>query len=156
MGATNAYAAKRAIIDRLAALAASGGGPLAGVQVAYSWPGKNAEMVCVYLGRVTFEHPADEELADGPDSLPKEVATIGLHISVAQSPPSDDGVRDTDIQAEEIGDAIGDLLMREPRLAGGHSIARIAAGEGDYIPTDDQARSVLTLRITVESYVEGQ
>lgn len=151
---TNVYAAKRAIIARLQQHAASSGNPLSGRQVAYAWPGQSAELVCVYGGGVTFDQPEDQELANGlRDRVPRENAVVTVHIRVAHSPPGEAGIADTDVDAEQIGAEIGRVLMAEPKLAGGHSVARITSGQGDYSPTDDQAVSILSYRITVSSWI---
>jgi len=150
---TNAYAAKRALFDRLTELAALGGGALAGVQVAYAYPGATAKAECVYGGGVTFDQPGEDDMVDGKQVLVKEDAQVSVHIRIVQSPPSADGIRDTDERAEAIGDAIGEALAANPHLAGGHSVTRILGGQGDYAPTDTQAVSILSYRISVESYL---
>jgi hypothetical protein len=152
---TNAYAAKRAIIARLQERAAEPGNALSTRQVAYSWPGQTAELVCVYGGGIIFDQPGDEAVQSGPtDRLARETATVMLHVRVAQSPPGEGGIADTDELAEAIGGEVGRLLMAEPKLAGGGSVARVASGQGDYSAVDDQAVSILSYRISVDSWVQ--
>lgn len=152
MSSTNAYAAKRAIIDRLKELAAGTSGPLAGVQVLYAFSGV-MQNVCVYGGGVTFDQPGDDDAVEGRSRIPRESAFVGIHIRVAKSPPGVDGIRDTDIVAEEIGDAIAEEFADNPHIGGGHSVSRIFNGQGDYSPNDDSAVSTLSLRINVDSWV---
>lgn len=154
---TNAYAAKRAIIDRLKQLSAVPGNAMSGVQVLYAYRPAAAELVCVYGGAVVFDRDKDDAAVDGNSNrLEKETATVGVHIRVAMEPPDDsDGepIEATDVRAEEIGEAIGEVLSAEPRLAGGSSVTSIAGGQGDYAPTDTRAVSRLSYRVTVESYI---
>jgi hypothetical protein len=153
---TAAYAAKRAVVDRLVQRAAQPGNALSGVQVAYSWPGNTAAMECVYGGGVTFDQPGTDDAVDSQrHRLVKETATVGVHIRIAASPPDAvEPIRATDARAEAIGDEIGALLAAQPGLAGGSSVARLLRGQGDYSPTDDQAVSTLSYQISVESYIQ--
>ena len=151
---SNMYAAKRAIIDRLRTVAAlDNTSALFGVQVAYTWPGQTAEMMSVYGGGFTFEQLGEEDVVDGDDRVTKEDGSLNLIIRVAQSPPGQNGTRDSDEVAESIGDAIEALIQDEPHIAGGHSVSRVISGIGDTDPIDDQAVSLLLLRIRVESYL---
>lgn len=150
---TNAYAAKRALFDRLAQIAGVGR-PLANVQVAYSWPGSTVGMECVYGGGVTFEQPGDGDAVDGRRRLVKEQAQVSVHIRVVHSPATADDVRNTDERAEAIGEVIGAELATDPSLAGGRSVTRIVGGQGDYSNNGDQAVSILSYRVTVESYLD--
>jgi hypothetical protein len=150
VSSTNAYAAKRALISRLKELVAEG--PLSGVQVLYAKRGSLTNR-CVYGGGVTFNQPEDEEVVDGRSRAVKETATIGIHIRVARSPTAVDGIEQADIDCEEISDLIAEEFAANPRLAGGHSASRIDSGQGDYSPDDASDISILSLRISVESWV---
>ena len=153
---TNGYAAKRALFDALGELSRLAGGPLAGVQVAYSYPGQTAEHILVYGGSVTFDQPGEDgDAVDGNRVLTKETAFIGVHIRVGVSPQPDGGIRDTDELAEAIGEAIGHEIAVNPHLCGGNSWARIVGGQGDYSPNDDSSVSTLSYRIAVDSYLEA-
>jgi hypothetical protein len=150
---TNAYAAKRALVDRLTTMTAAGQ-RLDGIQVAYKWPGATVREVCVYGGGVTFTHDAEQGVTDGAgDRLDLETATIGLYIRIVNRDLGDDDVRDADIQAETIGQIIGEELARDPKLAGGLSYTRISAGTGDYQATDDEVVTLLAYQIQVTSYL---
>ena len=153
---TNAYAAKRAIIDRLAALAQLPGTALnnVGAVVQYALDLTNAGPVTVYGGGVAFDQPGDNDAVDGErKKIVEETATIGLHIRVAAQPPGVQPIRDTDAVAEEVGDWLGDELTRNPRIAGGSSITRIRSGQGDYGPTEAAAVSTLTYLIETTSHM---
>lgn len=149
---TNAYAAKRAIIDRLAD-EASRPGPLGDVQILYAYQG-DLRPKCVYGTSVLFVQPEDESLQDGDGWAPQEVATITLVIRVRQDPAEDAGVRASDEACEAIGEAIGAIFRRYPRLAGGNSVTRLDSGQGDYVAEDTANVSQLIYRITVQSIVE--
>lgn len=150
MAGTTAYAAKRALFDRLAALTATGQ-PLEGIQVGYSWPGSTVERVCVYGGGVTF---SQEQAAAEWGTVLREVVTVGVHIRVSGP---DLSVEDTDLQADSVADAIGDALQADPHLAGNLTFIGVAGGQGDYQPSaeDTGAVSILSLRIQVEAYLNG-
>lgn len=155
---TNAYAAKREIIDRLAAAAALTGTALNknNVTVQYAFDAVTATEVMVYGGPVTFDQPGDNDAVDGERRrITAETAQVALIIRVQRTPdPGNlDQIRDTDLIAEEIGEWLGDLLVREPRLAGGSSISRIRSGQGDYAPTEQKAESRLVYIVEVESYI---
>jgi hypothetical protein len=154
---TNAYAAKRAIIDRITAVAALPGTPLSGQNAAilYAWNGATAKEITLYGGGVTFDQPEADEAVDGERRrLVAETAHVGLHIRVARAPDpaTVDQIRTTDEMCEEIGDWLGDLLTREPRIAGGASKSRILSGQGDYVPVEDKAVSRLSYVVEVTSH----
>jgi len=151
--ATNAYAAKRDIIAALRA-AKVAGSALADALISYSDPGVFAEGQMIYGGGIVFEQPGEEDLVDGDDILVHEVAVLGLHIRVEQSPLPDglqDPVEVTDEIAEGLGDEVARLLAANRHLAGGMSISRIVGGQCDHNLTDTAAVSVLTLRISIEA-----
>lgn len=150
---TNAYAAKRAIIDRLAQISAQGQGGLGQAKVSYGWDGANTALVSVFGGLVTFVHPGDEDAYDGKDVLVQEIATISVHIRAAILPPPEGGLQSVEELIEQIGDEIADEVARHPDLAGGSSRARIADGTGDQEPIDDGLCARLTIHISVESYL---
>lgn len=144
MKATNAYAAKRAVFARLSDHT-HGAGPLAGVQVAYDWPG-NVTRECVYGGGVRFTQT--EEGHDGRRAIRREVATLGWYVAVTGE---GQGALETEQRIEEIADAIGELLSAEPHLGGRLTFEEIASGQGDYWPIDGATESRLGLQVTVTS-----
>lgn len=151
--ATNGYAAKRAVMRALAARAAQPGNPLSNRQVQYKLRPATMEQVCIYGGAFSFEHPEDQAVVDGnKDTIPFEQLLLAVHVRVAESPPPDDP-EEVDILAETIGDEIASVIARNPNVCGGNSVARIAAGEGDYSPTEAEEQATLSVRIAIESYV---
>jgi hypothetical protein len=153
---TNAYAAKRAVFARLREVQADPGGPFANWLISYRDPGKFGEGQMIYGGGIVFDQAGEEDLVDGDDTLAKEVAVLGLHIRVEMAPVLDDAVDPVEFSdevAETMGDALAQLFAEDPRLAGGQSITRIVGGQCDHGGTDTTVISVLTLRVSVESYV---
>ena len=159
--ATNGYAAKRAIIERLTAVAHLRAGQvgLGQAKVSYNWNAAGiSEVVTVFGGLVTFtpRYGPGEELQDGDDVLAPETATISLHIRAAISPPPDGGLADVEELVEQIADEIADEISRNRHIAGGHSFARIVDGLGDEEPADDALAARLTMHIAVDSYLAPQ
>jgi hypothetical protein len=154
---TNAYAAKRAIRNRLAELAAGmgplstlgcDGGPL---QIKYDNRPRDMEDRCVYGGGVSFSRSQDDVIVDGSHEIPKETAVTTWYIRVADKALD---IEDTDEIAETIGEALGDIFASEPRIAGGKSVSKLFAGQGDYDYDDDENISLLMYEVHTESYVE--
>jgi hypothetical protein len=154
---TNAYAAKRALFERLIAAkgqllarlqAETPPGEVDDVQVAYSYP-RTPQRYLVYGGGVTFGQ--DTAGTDGQrDVLVQETATIGVYIRVALPGGT---VEAADVRAEALGEAFGQLLANEPDLCGANSLIDIAGGEGNYGGDDSTAVSLLTYQVTVLSYL---
>ena len=145
---TAAYAIKRLIFDRLA-LAVGPGLELDGVQVSYAYPGQ-VQDVCVYGGGVVFDQPGTDDVVDGDDVAVREQSTIRLYVRIVGHGLT---VAQTEIRAEGIGDVIGALLRKEPRIAGAQTNTRIAGGTGDYQNTDDGPIVILAYRVTTVAYV---
>jgi hypothetical protein len=153
---TNAYAAKREIFARLREFKADPDGPMRDWLLSYRDPGKFGEGQMLYGGGAVFDQAGEEDAVDGDDTLTKEVAVIGLHIRVELAPTLGDDVDPvefTDEIAEGMGDTVAQLFAEDPRLAGGQSITRIVGGQCDHGGTDTTVISVLTLRVSVESYI---
>lgn len=156
---TNAYAAKRAVIAALKVAASTPGTALNkySATVLYAFNGATAGNVCVYGGGVVFDQPGDDDVYDGArNRITLETATVGIHIRVKQPPApdvDDGGIEATDVIAEEIGEWLGDWLAKHPDVGGGHSVARVISGQGDYSPTEQDAVSILSYRIQIESQI---
>jgi hypothetical protein len=100
--ATNAYAAKRALIDRLTALSQVVGHPLEGVQVGYARPSGITDR-CVYGGKARFVVRGDDGDAEGQTAhevvttevyvraLGRGLTYAGINAGVADFWPVDDG-----------------------------------------------------------------
>jgi hypothetical protein len=149
---TNAYAAKRAIFDRLRERSHQPSNRLSDALVSYADPGKFAEGHMVYGGGIVFDQPKEDELADGDDILTHELATIGVHVRVEIPTPEDGrGCEVSDEICEGIGEEIGEMFRADRHLAGGTSITRIAGGQCDQGSTDTTVTSTLTYYVDVES-----
>jgi hypothetical protein len=143
--ATNAYAAKRALVDRLTVLAMAGQ-PLEGVQVADTYP-RNISDRCVYGGGARFTQT--QESAE-PGGLRFETVSTGLYVRVFGRGLS---VRETETIVEGYGDIVGDLLAKDPDLGGGLTFTQITAGAADFYPGDDGVEAILALSVDVESHL---
>lgn len=114
MPGTNIVAAKKALIERLAALLAVVPG-MEEVQVAYTWPGRDPERECVYGGPgngdqrpVTFQPTGGRIQRD-------EQVTVTIHIEVCR--PDGDAVAG-DQRAAELGTVLEEDLAANPTMAG--------------------------------------
>lgn len=83
MAGTNVVAAKRALIARLAALPG-----LSGIQVVYTWPGKDPEREIIYGGRARMEQNFATFAAANSRIQRDELAVVTLHVEVSR-PDSD-------------------------------------------------------------------
>jgi len=153
---TNAYAAKRAIIDALTARAALKQGGLGQAKVTYAWDGgTGGDLVQVFGGLVYFTQAGDDDAVDGDQRLVKEEALISIHtrVSINPIPPDGEPAREADELVEAILDDIADEVARNRHLAGGHSICRIADGNGGPEPGDGETVASASIHIAIESYV---
>lgn len=142
--ATNVYAAKKALMDRLTVLAGVGQ-PLAGLQVAYAFP-REPQLECVYGGGVRFDH-VDAVAERGV--LFTETALVSLYIRVVVKQPG--VVETTDARAAEIFAQLAAALHAQPQLAGPMSFMGITQGQGDYDQTVDESLSILGLQVRIET-----
>ncbi|MGC5664930.1 hypothetical protein ACN261_31570 [Micromonospora sp. WMMD723] len=145
---TEALRCKAALFDRLQGQVAPGL-PLAGLQVAYAWPGRTAERECVYGGGVRFTRASAGH--DGSGELWLETATVGLYVRVA-IPGAE--VLDTDMRCTEIGGVIETLLADQPELTGGYTYVQMSGGTADYAADDDGPTSVLVYQVTCQYYLD--
>lgn len=143
---TNAYAAKKALFDRLAAKAEAGQ-PLEGIQVAYAFPG-NVDAECVYGGGVRFDHV--DAVAEAPGVMVAETALVSVYVRILARQGD---VVDTDARAAEVLATLGALLRAEPKLAGWQTWLGMASGQGDYQRTDDEAISILAVQVRIGSHL---
>lgn len=145
MKATNAYAAKRALIGRLETLAAVVGHPLEGVQVDYARPG-TVEDRCVYGGKartIVVETDAEGQTAH-------EVVTTELYVRVLGRALEE---ADTEQIVEGYADVIADELVKNRELGLGLTYAGITAGVADFWPVDDGTEAILALSIDIGSWL---
>ena len=154
---TNAFAAKRSIFGWLTEAARVGelstlgvdGGPL---QVKYDNRPRDLEDRCLYGGGVRFDRPPEQSVSDGRRELAKETAVTTWFIRVADT--TDVDIVDLDEAAEKIGEVLGQIVVGNPQLAGGHSASRLFSGQGDYSYDDDENVSLLMYEIHTESWIE--
>jgi hypothetical protein len=144
---TAAFANKRTIFDTFANYA-SPGQWLDGVQIEYSYPGTPSATL-VYGGRVTFEQPVDDGAVSGDDEVKLDTDTIWVFVRITGRST----VRDADIEAERIGDLLGAIVRKNPRMLGPGTSVRIAGGTATYVNTDDGPTVELAYRITTHAYI---
>lgn len=145
---TESVACKRALFDRLQGMAGKGL-TLAGVQVAYSWPGRDALLECVYGGGIRFTRTSAGH--DGQRELWLETASIGLYVRVSKSGRQ---VTDTDDRAVQIGAEIETLLEEDPHLAGGFTYTGVTGGSADYSSDDNGPTTVLAYQVQFQYYLD--
>jgi hypothetical protein len=144
---TAAFADKRTIVDEFIEYTGPGL-TLDGVQVEYSFPAAPTDTL-IYGGRVSFEQNGDDDLVNGDDVAVAEVATIWLYVRVTSKPT----VREAEAEAERIGDVMGSIIRKNPRMCGPTTSLRIAGGTSDHHETDDNPQVLLAYRIIVTAYV---
>lgn len=146
--ATNVYAAKKVLFDRLAVLAGAGG-PLAGLQVAYSIPRPaDLQRECVYGGGVRFTH--DDAVAERGVLL-DEVALVSVYIRIAGDATAT--VAGTDARAAEVFAEMAAQLIVQPYLGQALSFAGVTQGQGDYDLAPGETLSILGVQVRIESTV---
>ena len=146
--ATNAYAGKKLLFDRLELLAGAGQ-PLDGVQVEYSIP-KAADLQneCVYGGGIRFTH---EDATAERNVLLDEVALVSVYIRIARDEES--VVEDTDARAAEVFAELAAQLAAQPDLGEQLSFAGVTQGQGDYDLAPGETLTILALQVRIESSV---
>lgn len=148
MAGTIGPAAKAHIIGALAALPA-----LDGVQVAYSFPGRNPQREIVYGGKLAGPvTPA--AMRAGQRVTRREDLALSLHIYVIR--PGLDSTEETDTRAAAIGQAVEEYLAGDPTLGGavdGLKLAVITNVDLDSGLDDESAITELTYQITLVSHV---
>lgn len=143
MDGTPALDAKRAVIERL-----RDAPQLDGVQVAYAWPGRDAQRDLVYGGGVRWTITSAGD--DGARELWLQRNTIGIYVRVTEPGGA---VQDVDARAEQLGLAVEEVLEADRQLVGGLTVAGISAGSADYVADDDNTTSILHYQVQVDCYV---
>lgn len=110
MAGTNAVAVKEMLLAALKVAPA-----LAGVQVAYAWPGQDLQRERVYLGRV-FGPQNYRGL--GPTPKPRdELLTVKVYVEVdLVGDAGADAQHEADLRARELGGALEDAIAADPSL----------------------------------------
>jgi phenylpyruvate tautomerase PptA (4-oxalocrotonate tautomerase family) len=145
--ATNAYAAKRALIDRLTALSQVVGHPLEGVQVGYARPSGITDR-CVYGGKARFVVRGDDGDAEGQTA--HEVVTTEVYVRALGRGLDEEA---TEQLVEGYADVIADELVKNRELGLGLTYAGITAGVADFWPVDDGTEAILALSIDIGSWL---
>ncbi len=149
MAGTNAYRAKRALIDALQASAELGD---AGVQVAYSWPGERAERECVYGGSAAWT--CKPIAMRGGGRMPRrEDMTVDLHVAVTM-PGSEPA--DAEARAVELGTVVEEYLAASTNLGdlNGLKLVTIAGGDLNHVVNDDESIAVITYQVAFLSTLD--
>ncbi|MEU2699581.1 hypothetical protein [Micromonospora aurantiaca (nom. illeg.)] len=144
MTGTNVYAAKKALFDGLTFLATEGQ-PLAGIQVAYAFPG-NVELECIYGGGVRF---TQEDLTAEHWVATEETALVSVYFRVHRKEPR--AVALTDARAAEMLGQTVAVLRTYPSLGGGLTVTGVTQGQGDYDQPQDESLSILSVQVQVRS-----
>lgn len=144
---TNAFRAKRALIDLLKGFTGEGE-LLEGVDVVTSWRG-DLGLKAIYGGGVGFVQQSS--VAEQPGLLMNEDAVIHLYAHVVHRPPTDEGTDATDAELDDLWAAVGEILIQNPKFGGGFSFVGIQSGDADYNKTDDDIRSLGVIRIVVNT-----
>lgn len=144
MKATNAYVAKRALMDYLVTVPPFIG--TSAVQLQYSRNDRDLERTAVYGGGARFVQT--EEAAEGPIRF--ETVTTGLYVR-ALTPGLD--TRASEAAVEVIADLIATSLIAHPDLGGGLTFEQIVGGSCDFWPTDDAVEAILSMTLQIESHL---
>lgn len=146
MAGTNAAAAKKALIDAIAALPG-----LDGVTVSYSVP-RDLKRECVYGGSITG--PVNLAAMKGSGRVKREeTLTLQLHIRVTE--PGHDTTETTDLRAATLSTHVEEYLAANTTVGGVTNLlkATVDGVDLDGWTDDEGATSVLTLVIGLHSYL---
>jgi phenylpyruvate tautomerase PptA (4-oxalocrotonate tautomerase family) len=152
--ATNAYAAKRALIGRLTALSQVVGHPLEGVQVGYARPGQIGDR-CIYGGKARINYGGRSQYSalddgDAEGQTAHEVVTAEFYIRALGRGLDEEA---TEQIVEGYADVIADELVKNRELGLGLTYAGITAGVADFWPVDDGTEAILALSIDIGSWL---
>ena len=137
MPGTSAVAVKKAIIGLLA-----DDPRLRGVQVAYSWPGRDAEREFICGGRFEFT-----QQREGYGRAREENLTIDLFVTARKLGGT---VEDAETRAVELGAIVEDVIGANPHLVG-VKVAGIAGGDSNSGFDDDTAVCELAYHVACVS-----
>lgn len=143
MAGTNAYAAKRKLVDFLAA------SPSLTIPVLYAYGDQPETEDMVYAGKVTFEQ--DYAAMTSGRKPRDETVTVDLHVEVRRSPGSFD---DTDSIAVQYGTVVEELIADNITFSGqvgGLRWAGITGGEMQNAMDDAGRATLITYHVTFRS-----
>lgn len=146
MKSTMGYAAKRATIDAIAALATAQTGTglaLDGAQVAYSYPARDVTRKTIYAGGV---RSVVSDMAAELGMVSSEVLTIGLYFRVIR-PDAD--VRTAEVDVEAMADTVSTLMAADPDMGGAMTWMGVQSANGDYSLSPDGPEAVLSMQVMV-------
>lgn len=145
MKLTQAYAAKRALFDKLT-VQAQAGFPLEGVQVTYQAPG-DPQRADLFGGGFRFD--GSEVSGEPGRAVVDEIIhqTVIVRVSDPQMT-----VRDAEVEIERIADVVAGLFSTDPYLDDhqGMQVVGVGAGLGDPNPSENWGRSLLAFEVDVE------
>jgi hypothetical protein len=143
---TNAYAYKKALIDKIKAFPA-----YTDVQVEYSWPGARFERECIHGGRVEGQQEY-ATFAGGRARLPRN-ETFVVYVYVAVRMPDANSGEDVERRLVELGQQLEDGIAADPQVAGVNGLlyAGITGVQMDSYAEDDKWAGALEYQVTVHS-----
>lgn len=149
MKSTQAYAAKRALFDRLAVQSQTGF-PLANVQVTYQAPG-DPQRADLFGGGVRFEQA--EVSGEIGRTVVDEMAHLIVIVRVSDPALT---VREAEVEVERIADVVTDLFDADPWLDGDKvmQVVGLGVGQGDYEPAEGWGRATLGFEVDVQCLIQ--
>lgn len=143
VGASAAIPSKIAVFDRLDAEAATG--MLQGLEVRYAWDGATtAGEKLIYGGGTRFQQ--QDDVAE-VGLLRMEAVLVSVYVRVVMRPATD--VKEADLVAANIGNLIGMVFAKTPRLAGDLTWLGINSGATDFSQTTDETIAIHQFQLQV-------
>jgi len=149
MAGTNAAAAKKALLD---AIAASADTDLTGVIVSYSFSGKRLDEAREYIYGGKVDGSANHMAFQGSGRVPRrEDLTLDLHVRVDK--PGQETTETAELRAVAIGAAVENLIAADPDLSGvtGLDVVKMTGLVLDSVVDDQGAIAILTYQVALES-----
>jgi len=104
------------------------------VTVKYGWTGGEVGGVCIYGGG--WEYVQEDAVAEGPGQVVHEEVDLAMTVRVQSRSERDLEV--VDEWAQAVDNALGGVLLANPKLAGSLSFLGVTAGFGGFVATDDE------------------
>jgi hypothetical protein len=148
--ATNAYAAKRALIGRLTTLSQVVGHPLEGVQVGYARPSGITDR-CVYGGKARINYvEAYGDDGDAEGQTAHEVVTTELYVRALGRGLDEEATEQT---RRGLRRRHRRRVGEEPRTRPRPHLRRHHRGVADFWAVDDGTEAILALSIDIGSWL---
>jgi hypothetical protein len=135
---------KAALVSALQALPA-----LAGVQVAYRWPGPSTEAEGVYLSDWSFEKTIANIKAGRKHR--EETFELEVILQSFNAAPSPRDADDADARVSVFEAALDGVLADDPTLGGVVRFAAVTAGQTETVPRERGLAIRMTVVITVDA-----